>query len=243
MNKKYIIYNSKDLKDYLSCYLFYIILACIVICLFNYFFNSYNENFATITSSPTISVLTKEDVSTETTESYDKNQILQNKLNVLQEKIELQNRLQNISNNYLKINDSSFPDELKMINLYFASIDLPELDLSTYNIISSKSDYDALVNAASTFVNFYKPGDIVTNNSSFNIDKNTICYKNIKDPAYISTHPDCMVCSINSEYKNTSEWLNTKTNIKNVCLFDKNSKENSGIPNLSECKQLCNINS
>ena len=255
MNKKYIISNSEDSSEFLTYYLFYIILICMVVCLFininnyndsdyDYDYNYDNENFGVIAeSNNNFNVpLINSNTPNLNQDLININEELTNKLNTLEEKLSLQNRLQHLSNNYLKINESSFPDELKLINLYFTSVDLPEIDLSTYHVISTQADFNALLSEASRFVNIYKPGDVVSNNSSFNIDKNTICYKNTKDSSYIQSHPDCMTCSVNSEYLNTPGWFNTKTNINKVCLFNQNAIPNSGIPNANDCKKLCNIN-
>ena len=250
MNKKYIISNSQDSTNSINYYLLYIIIIFAALCLFCQFLYSYNEDFAT-TSAPTatfspylnnLNNYTSKSSNEQVKNLIIENEQLSNTLTTLEQRLKLQNRLQYISDNYMKINKSSFPDELKLLNLYFASIDLPQIDVSTYNIISTEADFKTLINEAEKFVNMYKPGDIVTSNSTFNVDKNDICYKNINDPAYIKSHPDCMVCSVNSDYLNTPSWNNLKTNINTVCLFDKNTIPNSGIPNASDCKKLCNIN-
>jgi len=234
--KKYLIFNSENYSKYLSCYLFYIILIAVVIfILYNTYNNNscsyYNEDFAQLSNKNNES-----DIKSLMME----NKNLSNTLNTLQDKVNLQQRLQYISDNFIKIDESSFPDELRIINLYFKSIDLPEIDISIYKVISSQTDFDEIIKKAKNFVNIYNPGDIVSNNSDFNIDKNKICYKNA-DKSYISTHPDCMVCSVNDEYLNSPNWKNTKTNIQTVCVFDKNAAKNSGIPNEDECKNYCNI--
>jgi hypothetical protein len=56
-------------------------------------------------------------------------------------------------------------------------------------------------------------------------------------------YPQCMVCNIVSDKDLTDSdtWKNTKTNINEVCLFNPNSKKNSGIPNLNQCKKMCNV--
>jgi hypothetical protein len=300
MNKKYIIFNSEQSADFLSSYLFYIILISCLVCILSNYMNYYNENFSTSsTASPSKknnssskknnssgkknnssgkknnssgkknnSSSKKTNLSSNMTNSSSsnisnssssnisnssslknpnlenlitENNELSDKLNNLEEKIILQNRIQYISNNFIKINDSSFPDEYKLINLYFKHLELPEIDLSTYYVISKETDFDILLKEAEKFINLYEPGDLVTTNSSFKIDKNTICYKNISDNLYIRGHPDCMVCSVNDEYLNTTGWSNTRTNINKVCLFNKDAKPNSGIPSESDCKKLCNI--
>lgn len=249
MNKKYIIFNSEQSADFLSSYLFYIILISCLICISSNYMNYYNEYFNTTMEDDNSLITMEDDESLITNDSQDsvknlidQNNDLSNKLNMLEEKVALQNRLLFISNNYIKINENSFPDQLKLINLYFKHIDLPEIDLSTYSVISKQEDFNDLLNEAEKFVNLYKPGDLVNKNSSFNIDKNTICYKNIKDTEYINAHPDCMVCSVNNDYLDTRGWNNTRTNINTLCLFNKDAEVNSGIPSENDCKKLCNIN-
>jgi hypothetical protein len=253
MNKKYIISNSQDSSNSINYYLLYIIIIIATVCLFWQFLYSYNEDFATniptttptITLSPYINNLNTytSNTSNEKVKNLTiENEQLSNTLTTLEQKLKLQNKLQYISDNYMKVNQSTFPDELNLINLYFSSIDLPQIDISTYNIISTDADFKTLVNEAGKFVNIYKPGDIVTSDSSFNVDRNDICYKNINDPSYKKSHPDCMVCSVNSDYLNSPSWNNLKTNINTVCLFDNNAIQNSGIPSASDCKKLCNIN-
>jgi hypothetical protein len=95
------------------------------------------------------------------------------------------------------------------------------------------------------FKNIYKPGDIVNQNSTFNIGKNEICYRNKDklldiDNKFINNYPNCMVCSINDN-KDTIGWTNTHTNIDKICLFNTNPEPNSGIPNFDNCKTMCNI--
>ena len=108
------------------------------------------------------------------------------------------------------------------------------------------NDFDSKIKQASNFVNFYEPGDIVTQNSSFNIDKKKICYPDANgnisvDQEFLKTYPDCMACSINDDYENTKGWTNTRTNIDKVCLFNKTAAENSGITTLDDCNNLCKI--
>jgi hypothetical protein len=119
-------------------------------------------------------------------------------------------------------------------------------------IISKQSELDVILTEAKNMKNFYKPGDIVTLNSTFGISKNDICYrqnnKPIKPtPDFIAKYPNCMVCAIEDEnddidLKNTQGWINTKTNISKVCLYNPDANPNSGIANLEQCKTFCNIN-
>ena len=151
-----------------------------------------------------------------------------------------------ISNNFNKINPDSFDKEKDFLNLY--NNDYPSIDLSNYKLIKNQSELNNLATQASNFKNIYSPGEIVDSSSDFNIDKNKICYQQKgsyldNDPNFIKNYPQCMVCSINpsDNYKNMPSWDNTKTNIKEVCLFNPNPEPNSGIPNLDNCKKLCSI--
>jgi hypothetical protein len=149
-----------------------------------------------------------------------------------------------ISNNFIKINPDSITNNslnLQLNDLY------PEIDLSKYIVINDQNEFNKLAQIASNFKNIYKPGEIVNLSSDFNIDKNKICYKESNlnlDPNFMKKYPECMVCSVDSssDYKNMSNWNKTKTNIKEICLFNPNSEPNSGIPNLNDCKNFCKIN-
>lgn len=152
-----------------------------------------------------------------------------------------------ISNNFNKVNPDSFDQNNEFMNLYFNN-DYPKIDLSKFKLINDQSELNNLISQASKFKNIYVPGEIVNSPSSFNIDKNQICYQHKgsilnSDPNFMTSYPECMVCSINSSnnYKNMPSWTNTKTNIKEVCLFNPNPEPNSGIPNLQDCKKFCGI--
>lgn len=152
-----------------------------------------------------------------------------------------------ISNNYNKVNPDSFDQDNEFMNLYFNN-DYPKIDLSKYKVIDNQSELNDLAIQISKFKNIYVPGEIVDSPSSFNINKNQICYQHKgallnSDPNFMANYPECMVCSVNSpdNYKNMPSWDNTKTNIKEVCLFNSNPEPNSGIPNLQDCKKFCRI--
>lgn len=53
-----------------------------------------------------------------------------------------------------------------------------------------------------------------------------------------------MVCSINDDkyYEEHKSWKNTKTNIKEVCLYNENVEPYSEILDYQGCKKLCKIN-
>lgn len=149
-----------------------------------------------------------------------------------------------ISNNFIKINSDSITN--KSLNLQLNDL-YPEIDLSKYIVINDQTEFNKLAQIASNFKNIYKPGEIVNLPSDFNIDKNKICYKESNlnlDPNFMKKYPECMVCSVDttSDYKNMPNWNKTKTNIKEICLFNTDSQSNSGIPNLNDCKKFCKIN-
>ena len=154
-----------------------------------------------------------------------------------------------LANNFYKIDDSSFNNEVNFINDDFTDIRLPESDFNGKTLVSTYQDWNDLLTKASGYKNFYKPGDVVIKPSDYNISKDTICYKDYEthlsnDPFFRMRYPECMVCSVNSafDYKNTKSWKNTKTNIHKVCLFNPNSQNDSNILNYSGCKKLCNLN-
>ena len=92
------------------------------------------------------------------------------------------------------------------------------LDLSKYTTINSKDEYDLLVNQCSSMKNYYKPGEIVTANSTLNINKNNICYRTDGKPMenineISKKYSECMVCSVipDSIVKDSNSWKNTKS--------------------------------
>ena len=240
MSKNYQVVNSNS-KNY-DCtiyYIFYIILIFIIIYLFSRsFFLTYWENFASESSTPT----SENSIKNLITQNEELNQIK----TVLQEKLVQQSRAIYLSDNYEKIVEDSFNDEVNFLNLEFDNIILPEINVENYVLVESENQLQGMINQAQGFVNIYKPGDIVYNNSTFGIDKNTICYPDLKkdqemDPDFLKNYPNCMVCNINNPYSETKSWHNTKTNIDKVCLFNYNAEQNSGIPTLEQCQSLCEI--
>jgi hypothetical protein len=152
------------------------------------------------------------------------------------------------SQNFDKVDESSFNDEITYLLTNLDNTKFPEVDMENKKIVQNQMELNNILVEATKMKNFYKPGDIVNVNSTFNINKDNICYrhnnKSIKPtPEFIKKYPDCMVCSIenNNNLERSNGWEHTKTNISKVCLYDSKAKPNSGIPNLNECKKFCNI--
>lgn len=218
MKKKYTIINDKNLilnenSNKNPNYIFIIIITVIIVFYLVYnFVNSNNENF---------------------------------------ENLENNSRAFYINSNYDKINDSSFGNEIELIYDDIEKSNLPTTDIRFHKLISNPNEFNNLINLTSSYKNIYKPGELVISNSAQNIDKNKICYRQNgilldTDTNFINKYPDCMVCStVSSENQENLEksktWINTKTNIENVCLFNLNSRPNSDVPNLGDCKKFCNV--
>ena len=238
MNKKYIILNSDNQNNSTIFYLFYIVIIFATLSLFvNLFSYGRQENFADSTTKDNNKILT---------ELETKNKELTLIKTTLENKLKEQSRATYLSSNFNKVDESSFTDEMDFLDIYFENTDLPQIDLNKYTIVTTQNDLDNKIKQASKFVNLYKAGDIVTENSSFNIDKKKICYPDANgnitiDQDFLKTYPDCMACSINDDYKDTKSWTNTRTNIDKVCLFNQTAAENSGITTMTDCKNLCKI--
>jgi len=259
MNKNIIIEsnqnNNKNNNNYFSINILYLVLFCAIIYLIYKFIYSKNktEHFenSLLAKNPLLAKSTLTDTNPELIKQLKESKVEINSLrDKILKRIEEHDKATYISKNFNKINPDSFDQELEYIDLYFKNNNLPTTDLARYKIITSQGDLEKLIFEASTFKNIYKPGEIVNTNSTFDIDKNKICYQNKNillknDPNFILNHPECMVCSINppETYDKTNSWFNTKTNIKEVCLFNSNSSPNSGIPNLDDCKKFCSIQS
>jgi hypothetical protein len=162
--------------------------------------------------------------------------------------LEEQERSFYLAKNFDKIDESSFNDENNFIMSSFNNIILPEINLSKYHVISTTAEMNNVIEEAKQFKNYYKPGDIVMNDSDFGITRNDICYNPQQEliksnPDFISQHPGCMVCTVNNkdDYKNTKSWRNTHTNIEQVCLYNPSAEAESNILNLDGCKKFCNI--
>ena len=225
--------------------------------------NSYINSTAQSTSVSTSSndnspsnIVVSRNVFIETPETLTAEQQLQNikmqnnalriSKETLEESMRKQARALFLANNFYRIDDSSFNNEVTFINDDFIDVRLPESDFNGKNIISTKQEWNDLLAKVNGYKNLYKPGDVVIKPSDYNISKDTICYKDYEthlsnDPNFKKKYPECMVCSVNpdTDYKNTKSWKNTKTNIHKVCLFNPNSSNDSTILNYSGCNNLC----
>lgn len=177
-----------------------------------------------------------------------KNQELSTMKETLQDKLLEQSQAIYLSQNYNRVDPSSFNNQLTYLLVDFADTKFPELDMEEKKLIDTQTELDTVLSKANEMKNFYRPGEIVEADSTFNITKNDICYrqnnKPIKPtPEFIAKYPNCMVCEIENDdnLMNTNGWKNTKTNISKVCLYDPKSKPKSGIPNLEQCKSFCNV--
>lgn len=245
MSKKYQITNLNQNDECTIFYLLYIVLFFVIIFIIYKIIFIYNktETFDNLVATKTLS---PEELMQEL---QSKNMELTNMKNTLQDKLQEQSLAIYLSQNYDKVDSSSFDDELSFLLVDFANTQLPSIDTEGKQIVQTQAELSGVLSEASGMKNFYKPGDIVSSNSTFNIGKNDICYRSngkpIKpDPTFISQYPNCMVCSVESEdtLDNSNAWLNTKTNINKVCLFNPKAESNSGIPDLKQCQQFCNIN-
>ena len=261
MSKKYQIINSNINTDNTNeCtvfYLLYIVLFFVIVFIIYKIilcFSSPKEKFANVSTTTTNSTIT-------TTapilsqqiidELKQKNTELTSIKDTLQNKLLEQSQAIYLSQNFNKVNPSSFNDQLSYLLVDFADTKFPELNMDKKKIISTQTELDNVLSEAADMKNFYKPGDIVTSNSTFGIGKNEICYRQnnvpIKPtPDFIAKYPNCMVCEVENEdddidLTNTPGWKHTKTNISKVCLYNPKANPNSGIPNLSQCKTFCNI--
>jgi hypothetical protein len=181
----------------------------------------------------------------------EKNNELTTMKNTLENKLMKQSQAIYLNQNFNKVDPSSFEDQLTYLLVDFADTKFPEIDMDKKKIISTQSDLDDVLAKAKDMKNFYKPGEIVESDSTFEITKNDICYrqnnKPIKPtPEFMAKYPNCMVCEVEDgdeeNLTNTSGWKHTRTNISKVCLYDPNAKPKSGIPNLEQCKTFCNLN-
>ena len=178
----------------------------------------------------------------------DKNNELVSIKNIVGDKLKEQSQAIYISQNYNKVDSNSFDDVLSFILVDVANTKLTEIDIQNKKIIQTQADLDNVLSEVKGMKNFYKPGDIVSANSTFGITKNDICYRSngkpIKaDASFMSKFPECMVCSVenNPDITKTNSWKNTKTNIEKVCLYNPAAEPNSGIPNLKQCQYFCGV--
>jgi hypothetical protein len=268
MNKKYEILNLNPNVDCTIFYVLYIVLFFVIIfviykIIYNFSnhekfsnllkmtnnFNNKFENFDTVSSSSQNQTKTNNIVPNQImTELIEKNKELTNIKNVIQEKLEKQSQAIYLSQNYDKVDSSSFNDEMMFLMDKFSNTNFPSVDLTNKTVIKTQPELDSILSEAKLMKNFYNPGDIVNSNSTFSIDKNNICYRSngqlVKPTVeFLQKYPECMVCSVESEQNlyNTNSWKTTKTNINKVCLYNPDAETNSGIPNLSDCQNFCGI--
>jgi hypothetical protein len=177
------------------------------------------------------------------------NKACSNSRKTLEESMKKQARALFLSNNYFRIDDSSFNNEISFVNNDFVDIRLPESDFNGKRLIKTQQEWDNLLATVAQYQNLYKPGEIVLKTSDPGITKETICYRTwestmANDPKYKEKYPECMVCSINPEtdYKNTKSWKNSKTNIESVCLFNSDPTLKNGVTlNYDQCSKFCKI--
>lgn len=259
MSKKYQIINpsvdSNNINECTIFYLLYIVLFFVIIfiiykvifCIGNKNEENKNEGFKNINTTDTTNMTNtnKQNVIEEKTKE------LLNFKNTLENRLMEQSQAIYLSQNFNRVDPSSFNDQLTFLLADFADTKFPEINVDGKKLINNQTELDTVLSEASNMKNFYKPGEIVESNSTFGIGKNEICYrqnnKPIKPtPEFLAKYPNCMVCAVedetdNIDLKNTQGWINTKTNISKVCLYDPNAKLNSGIPNLAQCKNFCNV--
>ena len=182
-------------------------------------------------------------------EAKTQNNALKMSKDTLEESMRKQARALFLANNFYRIDDSSFNNEVNFVNENFRDIRLPQSEFNGKTLVSTQQEWSNLLTKAAGYKNLYKPGDVVIKPSDYNVSKDTICYKDYEthlsnDPNFKKKYPECMVCSVNpdADYKNTKSWKNTKTNIHKVCLFNPNAPNDSTILNYNGCKNLCSLN-
>ena len=268
MGKKYQIINSNtDTNNIDECtifYILYIVLFFVIVFIIYkilFCFSSPKEGFANVSTttipqngtqniSQTVSKTEPKTQQQIMNDLKQKNAELVNMKDTLQNKLLEQSQAIYLSQNYNKVDPSSFNDQLSYLLVDFADTKFPEINMDEKKVINTQTELDTILADAANMKNFYKPGEIVSANSTFGIGKNEICYRQnnipIKPtPEFMAKYPECMVCAVEDETNenlfNTPGWKNTKTNISKVCLYDPKAKPNSGIPNLAQCKTFCNV--
>jgi hypothetical protein len=205
-----------------------------------------NSGGGAITSGPQSQTLT---LAQELLQAKAINNACSNSRKTLEESMKKQARALYLSNNYFRIDDSSFNNEISFVNNDFIDIRLPESEFKGKRLIKTQQEWDNLLTTVAGYHNIYKPGDIVLKTSGPDVTKDKICYKTwvssmANDPKYKEKYPECMVCSVNpeSEYKNSKSWKNTKTNIESVCLFNSDPTiKNNVVLNYDQCSKFCKI--
>ena len=252
MNKKYLIVNSNSNEDCTIFYLLYIVLIFVIIFIIYKIIFSFSkrDGFSTVESTANLTLPVQNELTPEQVMNnlQIKNDELTNIKNSLQNKLQEQTNAIFMANNYIKVDSSSYNDELSFLLLDFSNIKLPEIDTSTKKMIDTQNELNIVIDEAKHMKNFYKPGEVVTENSTFGITKNNICYRHNgkpiqTTPAFTEQYPNCMVCTVESpnDVHNTHSWQHTKTNIDKVCLYNPTATSNSGIPNLDQCGKFCGI--
>lgn len=234
MNKNFNIVNNNNL-NYCIDYFLYILLFIFIMYFIYNSVASNKESFQTNSEQQQV-----------TQELQSDNLLLKQDKLILQETLDKYKRDLYLINNYKKVDDDSFNDINEYINDYTYNTIYPSTNLKNKKIIENQNDLDKVLEEAKTFKNIYKTGEIVTLNSSFNINKNKICYNDyeqniLNNPDFTKKYPECMVCSINPDdsYKKTKSWKNTKTNIHKVCLYNPTAEPNSDVLDYNGCKKLC----
>jgi len=271
MSKKYQIVNSNIDTNSNECtifYILYIVLFFVIVFIIYkiiFCFGNSKESFANVPSTTittpketipipipaasnkltTNSVKSPSDVMKELS---DKNKELTIIKDTLENKLIEQSQAIYLSQNFNKVDASSFDEQLAYLLVEFADTKLPELDMGDKKIVNTLTELDTVLAESKDMKNFYSPGDIVDSNSTFGIGKNEICYRHNNKPIkptseFMAKYPNCMVCAIEDDKNltNTQGWKNTKTNISKVCLYDPKATPKTGTPNLSQCKTFCNI--
>ena len=255
MSKKYQITNSNtNLNSLDECTIFYILYIVlffvIIFIIYKIIFGFYQkkENYENVSISPSVNTtITSKEILYDLTK---KNKELNTIKDTLQNKLLEQSQAIYLSQNFNKVDSSSFNDELTYLLVDFANTKFPEFDMKNKKIINNQSELNNVLTEVKNMKNIYIPGDIVSSSSTFDISKDDICYRNnnkpIKPtPEFMEKYPNCMVCAIedNKNLQDTLGWKHTKTNISKVCLYDPKATDKTGTPNLTQCKTFCNIKS
>ena len=255
MSKKYQILNSNIESNSDECtifYILYIVLFFVIIFIIYkiiFCFGYPKEGFANVPSTTTNTQKPKvKSPSDVMKELADKNKELTTIKDTLENKLIEQSQAIFLSQNFNKVDSSSFNDQLSYLLVEFADTKLPELDMGDKKIVNTQTELDTVLAQSKNMKNYYSPGDIVNSSSTFSITKDDICYRHnnkpIKPtPEFMKKYPNCMVCAIEDDKNltNTQGWKNTKTNISKVCLYDPKATPKTGTPNLAQCKTFCNI--
>ena len=121
-------------------------------------------------------------------EAKSQNNALKVSRETLEESMKKQARALFLSNNFYRIDDSSFNNEISFINNDFVDIRLPASDFDGKTLIKTQQDWNDLLAKANGYKNLYKVGDIVIKPSEYNISKDTICYKDYE--THLSNDPN-----------------------------------------------------